>query len=161
MIYHPISPVWNERSKVLILGSFPSVKSRNELFFYAHSQNRFWKVLSRLCGVAEFSCVEEKKAFLLDRGIALWDVIACCEIEGSSDSSIRNAMPNDLSDIILNSDVKAVFTNGKTAWKLYNRYQLPRTHIESICLPSTSSANAAFSLERLVCEWSCILDYTN
>jgi len=155
---HPIPPVYNENSEILILGSFPSVASREAGFFYGHKQNRFWKVLSSLLSEAEPQSLGEKKDLLLNNRIALWDVIASCEIVGSSDSSIKNAVANDISKII-ESGVKAVFTNGKTASALYKKYIFPRVGIDDICLPSTSPANAAFSLQRLITEWSIITNY--
>lgn len=159
MTHHNFPPVWDENSKIIILGSFPSVRSRSEGFYYAHRQNRFWKVLADLFGRDDFHGIEEKKEFLLTHGIALWDVVASCDITGSSDSSIKNVVPNDLSEIISSSCVKTFFTNGKTAGKLYDKYLLSEIQTEDICLPSTSPANAAFSLDALALKWSCILDY--
>ena len=155
---HPIPPVYNGSSKILILGSFPSVASRETGFFYGHKQNRFWKVLSALLFTDEPQSIGEKKDLLLNNRIALWDVIASCEIVGSSDSSIKNAVANDISKII-ESGVKAVFTNGKTASALYKKYIHSKVGIDDICLPSTSPANAAFSLQRLITEWSIITNY--
>ena len=153
-IEHPFKPVYDENSRILILGSFPSVRSRADNFYYGHPQNRFWKLLSRLYGATVPETTEEKTAFLLQRGIALWDVIASCEIENSSDQSIRDAVVNDLSEIFEAADIRAVFTNGKAADRLYRKY-----HGENACcLPSTSPANAAWSLERLVSAWSVITE---
>ena len=157
MIYHPIPPIFDENSKILILGSFPSVKSREEAFFYGHKQNRFWKVISAVFGADEPKTVPEKKDFLLKYGVALWDVIASCDIEGSADSTIKNVTANDLSFILENSKVDRIIVNGKTAEKYYNKYTLPKTGIKAICLPSTSPANAAWSLERLTEAWKIIL----
>ena len=157
-VVHPIPPVFNENSKILILGSFPSVKSRDVGFFYGHKQNRFWRVLSSLLNAATPESTEEKKALLLSNGIALWDVIASCTIVGSADSSIKDVVANDISKI-LKSGVKAVFTNGKTASALYRKYIQPNIGIEDICLPSTSPTNAAFSFEILINEWSVIKKY--
>ena len=159
MINHPIEPVYNESSKILILGSFPSVKSREVGFFYGHPQNRFWRVLSALLERETPTATEEKKAFLLTCGIALWDVIASCEIEGSADSTIKSVTPNDLNIILSSADIKAIFVNGKTAEKYYNKYILNAIKREAITLPSTSAANAAFSLEKLTREWSIIKEY--
>ena len=156
MIVHPIEPVFDCNSRILILGSFPSVKSREEMFFYGHPQNRFWRVLAAVCGRAVPRTVEEKRALLLEEGIALWDVIASCEITGSSDSSIRNAVPNDLSRIFDKADIRTVYVNGKTAEKYYRRYLQPVTGREAVCLPSTSPANAAWSLEKLEEAWRVI-----
>ena len=154
---HPIPPVFDRHSKVLILGSFPSVKSREAQFFYGHPQNRFWKVTSNVYGVAEPRTIEEKKAFLLSHGIAVWDVIASCEIEGSSDSSIRNVVPNDLTKILSIADIRTIFVNGKTAEKFYNKYIKDTIGRDAVCLPSTSPANAAWSVERLTDTWKQIL----
>ncbi len=156
MIIHPIPPLYDKNSRVLILGSFPSVKSREELFFYGHPQNRFWKVISLLFGVDEPNGIESKKQLLLSHGIALWDVIGSCEIIGSMDSSIKNAVPNDISKIIESSKINKIFLNGKTAEKYYNKFLKKSLNIESVGLPSTSPANAAFTLPRLVDEWSVI-----
>lgn len=155
-VNHPIEPVYDANSKLLILGSFPSVRSREACFFYGHPQNRFWKVLSAVCRHPLPETVEEKRQFLLECGIALWDVIGSCEIEGSADSTIRNAQPNDLSLIFDAADIKQIYVNGKTAEKYYNRYLRDRVGREAICLPSTSPANAAWSLERLCEAWSVI-----
>ena len=159
MIVHPIPPVWNESSKILILGSFPSVKSREQAFFYGHPQNRFWRVLSAVTNSPLPVTIEEKKSYLLTNGIALWDVVASCDIVGSSDSSIRNVTPNDLSAILEGADIRAIFTNGKTAHSLYQKYTKPITAREDICLPSTSPANAAWSLEKLVAAWGVIKEF--
>ena len=159
MIIHPIPPVWDENSKILILGSFPSVKSREQAFFYGHPQNRFWRVTSAVTNSPTPVTVEEKKAFLLLNGVAVWDVIASCDITGSSDSSIKNVTPNDLTPILSGANIKAVFTNGKTAHDLYQRYIKKQTGREDICLPSTSPANAAWTLDRLISAWSQIKEY--
>ena len=159
MINHPIEPVYNESSKILILGSFPSVKSREVGFFYGHPQNRFWRVISSLLGENVPMTAEEKKTLLLKRKIAVWDVIASCEIEGSADSTIKRATPNDLTVILAAADIKAIFVNGKTAEKYYNKYILKTINRSAILLPSTSAANASFSLEKLTREWSIIKEY--
>lgn len=156
MIKHPFPPLYNENSKVLILGSFPSVKSREQMFFYGHPQNRFWKVISAITGKKEPVTIDEKKSLLLSSGIALWDVIASCEIEGSSDSSIKNAVANDLTEILKNADIRQIFVNGKTAEKYYNKYIRDTIGREAVCLPSTSPANAAWSVEKLVGEWNIL-----
>lgn len=156
MVSHPIPPVFDRNSKVLILGSFPSVKSREAQFFYGHPQNRFWKVTSAVFGVQEPHTFEEKKDFLLSHGIAVWDVIACCDITGSSDSSIKNVVPNDFTTILNVADIKQIFVNGKTAEKFYNKYIRTTIGRDALCLPSTSPANAAWSVERLTESWKQI-----
>lgn len=152
-VKHPFPPLYDENSKILILGSFPSVKSREQMFFYGHPQNRFWKVLSSVFGTETPDTIEEKRKFLLSNNIALWDVIASCEISGSSDSSIKNVVANDLSEILENADIKKIFVNGKTAEKYFNKYTKKLINREAVCLPSTSPANAAWSVERLVKAW--------
>lgn len=228
-IYHPFGPLYNENSKVLILGSFPSVKSREQEFFYGHPQNRFWKVIAGLFpevmheikgerfdamtvrgeeGVSSLAMtgrsassihnagtaserdsfntehqrraksmraasrksanellsndykssetIDEKKKLILRSGLALWDSIASCEITGSSDASIRNAEPNDLREITDSCDIRAIYCNGKKSLEVYNRYILPVLGREASALPSTSPANAAWSLERLIEAWAVI-----
>ena len=150
---HPFPPLFNEESKILILGSFPSVKSRKNQFYYGHPQNRFWKVIAAIFGTDIPTSIDEKKALILSNHLALWDVIAECEIVGSSDSSIRNVRANDLTVILEHSKVEQIFTNGKTAEKHYIKYIEPQTNIKATVLPSTSPANAAWSLERLIEEW--------
>ena len=135
---HPIAPVFDEKSRILILGSFPSVKSREAAFFYGHPQNRFWKVLSGVLGCNCPQTIDEKRAMLLEHHIALWDVIASCRIEGSSDSSIRDAAPTDLEVVLSRAPICAVFCNGQTAFRLYGRYQEPKTGLPATLLPSTS-----------------------
>ena len=156
MIVHPISPVFDKDSKVLILGSFPSVKSREACFFYGHPQNRFWKLVSFIFEEDAPQTVEEKRAFLIRNHIAVWDVIHSCDIEGSSDTSIRNVTANDLSIILNAADIKTIYVNGKTAYKYYQKYTLSMTGREAVCLPSTSPANAAWNMERLAEAWKCI-----
>ncbi|MBQ8533184.1 MAG: DNA-deoxyinosine glycosylase [Clostridia bacterium] len=158
-VLHPIKPIYDKNSKILILGSFPSQKSREQMFFYGHPQNRFWKVLAMIfeCEVPE--TIDKKRNFLINRNIALWDVIASCDIVGSSDSSIKNVVPNDLSVILSSADIKRIFVNGRTAEKFYNKYIRDSIQREAICLPSTSPANAALSLERLAEAWEVICDY--
>ena len=156
-VVHPIEPVFDERSLVLILGSFPSVKSRESMFFYGHPQNRFWKVAAAVTGENAPETVSEKKEFLLRNRIALWDVIAECDIEGSADSSIKNVRVNDLRRILDASDVRRIYCNGGKSWELYNRYLKPRLGIEAAKLPSTSPANAAWTLERLTEAWKSAL----
>ena len=156
MIIHPIAPVYDKNSKILILGSFPSVKSREAGFFYGHPQNRFWKVVAGVFGENTPQTIEEKKAFLLKNHVAVWDVIRSCDIEGSSDSSIKNVVANDLNVILNAADIKEIFVNGKTASKFYQKYTEKKLGRPAKCLPSTSPANAAWNTERLVEEWKCI-----
>ncbi len=152
-LIHTIPPLYDSRSRILILGSFPSVKSREEGFFYGHKQNRFWRVLSAVMNCPCPAAVEEKKSFLHANGIALWDVIASCDITGSGDSTIKNAVPNDISVILKNAPIERIFTNGGKAASMYKRYQQKAVGREAVALPSTSPANAAWSLERLTAVW--------
>lgn len=156
--YHNIQPIYNSQSKILILGSFPSVKSREAAFFYHHPQNRFWKILEQLFCVS-LKSIDEKKEFLLLHHIALWDVIESCEIIGSSDSSIQNVVVNDISGLLQHTPIDVIFTNGKKAHQLYQKYCLPLTGKEDICLPSTSPANAMYSLEKPVDIWKIIQEF--
>ena len=158
-VKHEIPPVYDENSKILILGSFPSVKSRENQFFYHHPQNRFWKTLAAVVGCDTPISIEEKKKFLLDNNIAVWDVIASCEIEGSSDSSIKNVVVNDFNSIIYKSNIKQIFCNGGKSYDLYRKYCEKSTSMKAIKLPSTSPANARFSLDKLITEWKIIDDY--
>ena len=156
---HEISPVYDEHSRILILGSFPSVKSREAGFFYHHPQNRFWRVLAAVTGQETPETIPEKKEFLLKNGIALWDVIASCEIKGSSDSSIKDVVPNDLSGILETADIRRIYANGGTAFQLYQKYAYPVTEREAVRLPSTSPANAACTLEKLTEQWKVIREF--
>ena len=153
MIEHPFLPLFNSESKILILGSFPSVKSREVNFFYGHPQNRFWKVVAAVFEEEVPQTIEEKKEFLLRNHIALWDVIHSCDITGSSDTSIRNVTANDLDVIFNEANIRAIYVNGKTAYRYYQKYMLPKTGRPAVCLPSTSPANAAWSVDRLTEEW--------
>ncbi|MCI8671516.1 MAG: DNA-deoxyinosine glycosylase [Bacilli bacterium] len=146
---HNIEPYYNIDSEILILGSFPSVKSRNEGFYYAHPQNRFWKVLSSVFEEEVPTSIQLKKDFLKRNKIALFDVCAYCEIKGSSDTSIKNVIPNDINIILNNSHVKRIFTNGKTAYNLYNKLIKDKVFIDATYLPSTSPANATFDFTKL------------
>lgn len=150
---HPFPAIYAPDSRILILGSFPSVKSREQRFFYGHPQNRFWRVMAALLGADVPQTVEEKRAFLLANHIALWDVIASCDIVGSSDASIRNAVPNDLTPILETACIRQIFTNGGTAHRLYRKYIYPLTGREDTVLSSTSPANAARSLDALIDAW--------
>ena len=156
-VKHEFAPVFNEESRVLILGTVPSVKSREEGFYYGHPQNRFWKVMSALTGEAVPTTIDQKKKMLLSHGIAVWDVVDSCDISGSSDSSIRNVVPTDLSQVLAKSNIQMICGNGTTAVKLYQRYQQKTTGREIVLLPSTSPANAVWSLERLINEWGKII----
>ena len=158
-IIHSIEPVFDAESRVLILGTMPSPKSREVQFYYGHPQNRFWRVLAAVLGEEVPQSVPEKKAMLLRHRIALWDVLAECEITGASDSSIRNPVANDLSVILDHAPVQAVFTTGATAWKLYTRLQKPHTGIEAVRLPSTSPANCAVKMEALTEAYKTILPW--
>lgn len=154
---HPFPPLYDKSSRILILGSFPSVKSREVSFFYGHPQNRFWRILSALYEEPLPLDIPQKRAFLYRHGIALWDVIGACEICGSSDASIRNAVPNDLSRILKESAITRIFTNGRTAERTYRLYQEKVLGIPATPLPSSSPANAAFSLSDLIEAWRVIL----
>ena len=155
-IQHPFPPLYSGRSRVLILGSFPSVKSREQKFFYGHPQNRFWKVVAALFEQPVPQNIPEKKELILSHGLALWDSIASCVITGSSDASIREVRPNDLRIILDHSPISAIFCNGQKSHEMYNRYILPELGREAVCLPSTSPANARWSLESLVTAWEVI-----
>lgn len=155
-VIHPFEPIYSRTSRILILGSLPSVKSREQNFFYGHPQNRFWKVISGLMNESVPVDVEEKRKLLLKYDIAIWDVIQSCDIKGSSDSSIKNVTPTDLASIVEQSRITKIFCNGKTSGKLYEKYQSKRVGIDAMILPSTSPANAAYSLERLMDAWSVI-----
>ncbi len=156
-IIHPIPPLFDENSEKLILGSFPSVKSREAMFFYGHPQNRFWKLIALLYGENEPKIIAEKSELILSHNLALWDSIHSCTVTGSSDSSIKDVVPNDLSMILRGSRVSQIFCNGALSHKMYMKYIFPTTKIEAVKLPSTSPANAAFSLDRLAEKWKVIL----
>jgi len=160
-IVHSFEPVYDKASEILILGTLPSVKSRENNFYYGHKQNRFWKVLATLLKEPVPDTIEEKKAMLLAHRIALWDVIASCEIEGSSDSSIRNVVPNDIRPILKTADIRQIYVNGGTAEKLYKKYIFPETGRAAVRLPSTSPANAACSLDNLIGQWKVIGESLN
>lgn len=149
---HTIPPFFDICSEVLILGSFPSVRSRADGFYYAHPQNRFWRVLSGIFGDDPPTQAADKKRFLCCRKIALWDVIGECRVRGSSDATIRDVIPNDITTITSAAPIRLIALNGATAARLYKRYR-PDIEIESISLPSTSPANASWSLDRLIAAW--------
>ena len=148
-VNHPFPPLFDKNSKILMLGSFPSVKSREQKFFYGHPKNRFWSVLAKILNCPIPETIEQKKMMLYNNGIALWDVIASCEIEGSSDSSIKNAVPNDLSVI-----------SPKGKGKHYAEYTEGKIGMKAVCLPSTSPANASWSVDKLTAEWERLLEIT-
>ncbi len=158
-IEHAIPPVFNAESRVLILGTMPSPKSRENGFYYMHPQNRFWRVISTVLGEPLPKTNGERASLLLKNKIALWDTLAQCDIIGASDCSVKNETPNDLSVITDEADIKAIFTTGKTAYKYYCRFQQEKTGIEAICLPSTSPANARFGLDALIDEYKIIKNY--
>ncbi len=155
-IQHPFPPLFSENSDTLILGSFPSVKSREAMFFYGHPQNRFWRVIATLYDEKMPNNINEKKRLILNHNLALWDSIQSCTITGSSDSSVRDVVPNDITSVINNSKIVRIFCNGALSYKMYTKFIFPKTNIKAVKLPSTSPANAAFSLDRLVREWSVI-----
>ncbi len=157
-IVHPIPPLFDENSRVLILGSFPSVKSREARFFYGHPQNRFWKLMARLFSEEIPVTVEEKTSLILRHHLALWDTIHSCTIVGSSDSSIKDVVPNDLGVILGNSRVERIFCNGTASYTLYQKYIFPQNGIPAVKLPSTSPANAAWSPDRLAEAWRVICE---
>jgi len=159
LLFHTIPPVYDENSKILILGSFPSPKSRETLFYYGHPQNRFWPVLARIFDTAVPSTNDEKKKFLLARHIALWDVLASCTIRNADDSSIKNYTENDLTEILDRADIRAIFTTGGQANRLYTKLCYPKTHIPAIALPSTSPANCRMQIDKLAEEYMVILKY--
>lgn len=153
---HSIPPVFDQNSQILILGSFPSVKSREVQFFYGHPQNRFWRILSSVFEKDIPVSIDEKRQFLLANHIAVWDVVSSCRISGSSDSTIRDVSPNDISLILEKSSIQKIFTNGHTATKLYRQHLLKSIGIDVTPLPSSSPANASFSLEKLIAAWKIV-----
>ena len=162
IIVHPLEPIYDINSKVLILGTMPSIKSRENNFYYAHPQNRFWKTLARVYDEGVPKTNEERVQFLIRHHIALFDVLKSCDIEASADSSIKNPIPNDLSCILANSKITTIFTTGKMADKLYMKLIYPKTGIKSICLPSTSPANSPKGIEdKLYFEYSKIRKFTD
>jgi len=155
---HEFPPVFDENSEILILGSFPSVKSRQESFFYANPQNRFWKLMAQLLNESTPKDTKDKIVMLKKHKIALWDVIESCDIVGSSDSSISNVVPVDISQILSRANIIKVYANGGKAFELYNKYLYPKTKLDITKLPSTSPANAGYSFEKLLSEWKKILE---
>ncbi len=153
---HPFPPLYDGDSRILILGSFPSVASRAQGFYYGHPQNRFWRVIAAVTGEETPRDIPQKRALLLKHGIALWDSVASCRIAGSSDASIRGAVPNDIPGLLSETHIESIFCNGRASWNCYNRFIRPMTHIEAVPLPSTSPANASYSMTALIDAWSAI-----
>lgn len=158
-IIHPLKPLYDENSKILILGSFPSVKTREYGFFYGHPQNRFWKIMEILFDEELSRDIEERREFLLRHNIAVYDSIYKCDIIGSSDASIKNVVPSDLEKIKESANIKRVFCNGGTSFKYYEKYHAKKLKIEAEKLPSTSPANARYRIDDLILYWSSILEY--
>ena len=154
---HTFAPVFDGDSEILILGTFPSVKSREHNFYYGHPQNRFWKMIAAIMGAEVPETIEEKEALLLANHIAIWDVIKSCDIIGSSDSTIKNVVPNDIAGLLKNTKIKRIVANGAMAERLYNIYVRSQTDIEIVKMPSTSPANAAWTVERLCEEWRKVI----
>ncbi len=160
IIFHPFAPICDENSQILILGSFPSAQSRETGFYYAHPRNRFWKVISQLTGNFEVpGTTKEKIDFLLNNRIAVWDVIKACEVKGSSDASIKNVITNDIKSLVSNYKIKKLYANGNLAYSLYVKHSFNKTGIDIIKLPSTSPANARYSLDMLISLWSVICPF--
>jgi hypoxanthine-DNA glycosylase len=155
-VTHPFRPLFQTDSKILILGSFPSIKTREYGFFYGHPRNRFWPLLERIFGVKLSTDIEERRAFLLQHHLAVYDVIYRCDIIGSGDASIQNVVPSDLSPILKEADIRQIFCNGGTAYRYYQTYQEQKTGVNAIQLPSTSPANARFSMDDLYHQWKII-----
>lgn len=161
-VLHELNPIYDENSKVLILGTIPSIKSRELGFYYAHPKNKFWKTLSLIYNEELPITIEEKIIFLTKHNIALYDVLASCDIDSSSDSSIKNPVPNNLMPIIQNSKITTIFTTGKKAYELYQKYCYPETKIKGIYLPSTSPANCSKGIEKkLIKEYYKIKEITD
>lgn len=158
-IVHTIPPVWDARSRVLILGTMPSPKSREQGFYYGHPQNRFWRALCAALDEPLPGTAEEKRALVLRRRIALWDVLASCNIEDASDASIRDPVPNDLSPILAGADIRAVYTTGGKAAALYKKLVEPHTGVPAAALPSPSPANCACPFEKLAAAYRAILEH--
>lgn len=161
---HPFPPIYDASSRILILGSFPSVKSRETQFYYGHARNRFWKTVAAVLHTETPQNIDEKKEFLLNNHIALWDACASCTIQGSADAAIRDVVPNDIAQILHTAEIRAIFCNGKTAYALFQKYILPKQDLLNqtppyFALPSTSPANAGCSDAQLLAAWSCIADY--
>lgn len=160
-VKHTFEPVYDETSEILILGSLPSVKSREQGFYYGHPQNRFWKVLAKILKWEEPVTIEDKKKMLLEHKIAVWDVLESCDIQGSSDSSIKNPVPADIPGLLQKTSIRKIYVNGTKAGKYYKKYILPKTGIEAVVLQSTSPLNCRYNLEKLAENWSVILQEIN
>ena len=165
-IDHPFAPVYDSKSRVLVLGTMPSPRSRTAGFYYMHGQNRFWPVIASLAGEAlgyandaGSKAVDERRALVLRHGIALWDVLASCDIRGAADTSIKNPVPNDFSTLLASSHIDRIYCTGQTAYKLYTKLCEEATHIRAVCLPSTSSANRGrWSLDALIEAYRCVFE---
>ena len=155
---HPFAPVADEQSRVLVLGTFPSVQSRQNEFYYGHPRNRFWPVMAAVLKESVPTTIAEKKAMLLRHGVALWDVLEACAIRGSADVAIRDPKPNDIPALLHRYDIRRVYVNGRTAEALYRRFCLPLTQLQAVALPSTSPANAAWNEARLIAAWEQIAE---
>ncbi len=156
-VAHPLAPVWDSHSRILILGSFPSVRSREAGFYYAHPQNRFWPLMARLFQESTPLTTEERRAFALRHGLALWDSIERCIITGSSDASIRDAKPNDIAGLIAQSGIQRIYCNGQQSYRIFQKYCAENCPIQAVPLPSTSPANAAWTMDRLAEAWKILL----
>ena len=165
-IDHPFAPVYDSKSRVLVLGTMPSPRSRTAGFYYMHGQNRFWPVIASLVGErlgyandAGSKAVDERRALVLRHGIALWDVLASCDIRGAADTSIKNPVPNDFSKLLVSSHIDRIYCTGQTAYKLYTKLCEEATHIGAVCLPSTSSANRGrWPLDALIEAYRCVFE---
>ena len=165
-IDHPFAPVYDSKSRVLVLGTMPSPRSRTAGFYYMHGQNRFWPVIASLAGErlgyandAGSKAVDERRALVLRHGIALWDVLASCDIRGAADTSIKNPVPNDFSKLLVSSHINRIYCTGRTAYKLYTKLCEEATHIGAVCLPSTSSANRGhWPLDALIEAYRCVFE---
>ena len=157
-VKHTFEPVYDEESKILILGSLPSVKSREQGFYYGHPQNRFWKVLAKLLEWEEPVTIEENKTMLLKNRIAIWDVLESCDIKGSSDSSIKNPVAADIPGLLKKTKIEKIYVNGTTAGKYYKKYILPVTGVDAVVLQSTSPLNCRYDMDKLTENWSLIME---
>lgn len=155
-VNHNLEPFYDKNSEILILGSIPSVKSRELGFYYMHPQNRFWRILEKVYEEPLPVTIEEKKEFLKKYKIALWDVLSSCTIDASSDASIKNIKVNNIKKLIKETNVKRIYTTGKKAYDIYQKEVFPKTKIEAIYLPSSSPANATYSLEKLIKDYQVI-----
>lgn len=155
-VIHPFAPVWDEKARILILGSFPSVRSRETGFYYGHPQNRFWPLMAKLYGEAVPQSADDRRAFVLRHGIALWDVIESCRIMGSSDASIHDAKPNHIAGLIAQTSITRIFCNGQQSYRMFQKYCAESCGMQAVPLPSTSPANAAWTMDRLAEAWKVI-----